>query len=53
MARGLTPTEQRLNRMTEIILNPRMDPRIKDRLLRGILAGSPYKTYVSGFGVLE
>jgi hypothetical protein len=36
----LSPTEQRLNQMTAIILNKRMDPKVKDRLLKDIVSES-------------
>ena len=36
----LNPTEQRLNQMTAIILNKRMNPKTKDRLLRDIVSES-------------
>ena len=47
----LSPTERRLNQMTALILNKKMDPKIRDRLLKEIVADSQIEKRLKTMGI--
>lgn len=47
----LSPTERRLNQMTAIMLNKKMDAKVKDRLLRELVAESQVEKALKQRGI--